>query len=264
MDCARAISPDSIQIHYRAAGESGMALLFVHGLGCDSEFWSGQMEHFRARYRCIAIDLAGHGESGDAREDWTIDAFAGDVVAVARDVGRPLILVGNSIGGPVCAEAALRLPGLVRGLIGVETFHWFGMNLSAESISPISRQYETDFAGAVEATVRGWFPDSSDPDLVERVLRRILGASPAMVLSALEHFLTWHLERGRQVLKSLDVPVCTINSGYLEPAVSLGLRRLGLEVSLIEQVGHFPMLERPAVFNDLLGREIERLLKLGN
>jgi pimeloyl-ACP methyl ester carboxylesterase len=37
----------------------------------------------RARWRVAALDLAGHGESGHEREFWTLDALAGDVVAVA-------------------------------------------------------------------------------------------------------------------------------------------------------------------------------------
>lgn len=74
----------------------------------DRSFWDGQHAAFADRFRVIALDLAGHGESGQNRPEWGIPQFGRDVVAVmnAEHVSRA-ILIGNSLGGPAAVEAAI-------------------------------------------------------------------------------------------------------------------------------------------------------------
>jgi pimeloyl-ACP methyl ester carboxylesterase len=255
---AFATSPDGNRIHFQRAGDAQLALVFVHGLACGSDFWAAQVEHFQDRYTCVAMDLAGHGPSGSERRDWTIEAFAGDVAAVVRTVGLPAVLVGHSLGGPVCVEAALQLPELACGVIGVESFHWFGMGLTPESIEAAAAPYEADYAVAVAATVRSWFPPGSDPAQVERLLAAFVGLRPEMAVNAFQHCLAWHIDRGPQALGLLSVPLCTINSAYLHEQIAVEPSRLLMEVELIQDVGHWPMIEQPAVLNRILTRRLAR------
>lgn len=260
MNSAFATSPDGNRIHYLRAGDAQLALVFVHGLACGSDYWAAQMEHFRDRYTCVAVDLAGHGPSGGERREWTIEAFAGDVAAVVQTVGLPAVLVGNSLGGPSCVEAALRVPELARGVIGVESFHWFGMGVTPESIKEASAPYEADYAVAIAATVQSWFPPGSDPAQVEHVLAAFLGLRREMAVNAFQHCLAWHIDRGPQALGLLPVPVCTINSTYLHAQFAVESSRLIMEVELMEDVGHWPMIEKPAVLNGLLAARVARQL----
>jgi pimeloyl-ACP methyl ester carboxylesterase len=62
----------------------------------DREYWKNQVEVFDADYRVVALDQAGHGESGKGREAWTADSLTGDVEAVVKALGlKRLILVGH-------------------------------------------------------------------------------------------------------------------------------------------------------------------------
>ena len=77
-------STDGIPLSYEVHGTGLPALVFVHGWSCDRTYWSKQLDHFAQKYQVVALDLAGHGESGFGREAWTMSAFGSDVVAVVE------------------------------------------------------------------------------------------------------------------------------------------------------------------------------------
>ena len=61
----------------------------------------------RAGWRAYSVDLRGHGDSAWASDgDYTLDAFAGDVLAISRALAEPPALVGASLGG-VASLAAI-------------------------------------------------------------------------------------------------------------------------------------------------------------
>jgi pimeloyl-ACP methyl ester carboxylesterase len=61
----------------------------------------------------VAIDLAGHGESGVGRKAWTMPTFGDDLVAVVERLAlADAVLIGHSMGGDVIVEAALQRASL--------------------------------------------------------------------------------------------------------------------------------------------------------
>src|SRR5688572_6013186 len=69
---------DGVPISYEVHGNGSPALVFVHGWSCDPTYWAAQVEPFAANYKVVTIDLAGHGESGTQRSDWTMESFGED------------------------------------------------------------------------------------------------------------------------------------------------------------------------------------------
>jgi pimeloyl-ACP methyl ester carboxylesterase len=117
-----ATSRDGTPISYEVFGSGEPTLVFVHGWCCDARYWRAQVPCFSKAHRVVVLDLAGHGHSGASREKFTMKAFGEDVRAVAEETGsRSLILIGHSMGGSVIAEAALLMPDLVKGIIGIDT-----------------------------------------------------------------------------------------------------------------------------------------------
>src|SRR6266542_552180 len=140
-----ATSPDRIPIRYHAAGKGDPALVFVHCGGCERSFWDGQVAHFAAKHRVVALDLAGHGQSGAGRKDWTMPAFGQDVVSVVDALGlKRVVLIGHSLGGPVVLEAARRMPGRVAGLVLVDTLVDFEQRLAAEEMEKFLSALQAD------------------------------------------------------------------------------------------------------------------------
>jgi pimeloyl-ACP methyl ester carboxylesterase len=117
-------SADGVTVRYDVHGRGLPALVLVHGWSCDRGHWRHQVPYFAAERTVVAVDLAGHGESGTAgRNAWTMPSFGDDVAAVVDRLGlRDLVLAGHSMGGDVIIEAARGLPGRVRGLIWLDTY----------------------------------------------------------------------------------------------------------------------------------------------
>ena len=114
---------DDTPIVYEKTGNGEQALVFVHCWSCDKNYWQNQLEYFGNKYTVIAIDLAGHGESGLDREDWTVENYGKDVKAVVEKENLSnVILIGHSMGGPVVLSAAEQLGDEVKALITIDTF----------------------------------------------------------------------------------------------------------------------------------------------
>lgn len=94
------------RIAYRDEG-SGEVLLLVHGMGGSSDSWSGVIPLLARKYRVIAPDLLGHGESDKPRGDYSVGAFAvllRDLLD-ALDVSR-VTVIGHSLGGGIAMQFA--------------------------------------------------------------------------------------------------------------------------------------------------------------
>jgi pimeloyl-ACP methyl ester carboxylesterase len=205
----------------------------------------------------VAVDLAGHGESGRGREFWTIAAFGEDVAAVVEKLGLSrTILVGHSMGGDVILEAARRLPGRVEGLVWVDAYRQLGIPREPEQVRELLAPFRADFVPATRAFVRGMFPPGADPSLVERVTADMSSAPPEIAVAALESAMGYDREVVATV-RELGLPLVAVNADD-RPTDVESLTRHGVDVVLVPGTGHFPMLEDPGRFNGILRQVIER------
>ncbi len=108
------ITVDGQQLAYTQSGGQGRPVIFVHGNSCSSRTWHGIMTGpFGQRFRCLAFDLPGHGDSAPApnREDYSLPGYARALTAFAEATGAAdAVIVGWSLGGHIALEAARGLP----------------------------------------------------------------------------------------------------------------------------------------------------------
>jgi len=245
-------SLDGVPVAFEARGAGTTALVFVHGWSCDRRYWERQIAAFADRHRVVAIDLAGHGESGTGRADWTMPAFGADVAAVCDHLGLDdLVLVGHSMGGDVIVEAARRLRGRVRGLVWLDTYRSLGgPRATAEEFDAFVAPFVTDFPAAARAFVRTMFRDGIDPELVEWVVEDMASAPPDIAVGSMRHAMTFEPQACAGLLE-LELPAVAINPDD-RPTDAGSLRRHGMETIVMENSSHFLHLEDPARFNRLL------------
>ena len=207
---------DGVQIHYESGGNGSPALVFIHGWNCDRSYWSAQLPFFAATHQVVAIDLAGHGDSGMNREDWSMANFGADVAAVADALQlEDIILVGHSMGGPVALEAARLLKGRVKMVIGADTLSDVSLRYADEQLAGMLAAMEADFPGTVEGLVRSsFFLPTSDPALIDQIARDMGAAPPAAGIGAFEGFAHWYNEDVEKTLADIKVPIRLINSDY--------------------------------------------------
>jgi pimeloyl-ACP methyl ester carboxylesterase len=208
----------------------------------------------------VTVDLAGHGESGDGRREWTMAAFGADVACVLERLElEDAVLVGHSMGGDVIVETALQVPARVSGLVWVDVYTTLGEPRSEERTNAFFAPFREDFAGATRALVRGMFPPAADAELVERVAADMSSAPPEIALDALVRAFT-NDGPVAAALGRLSVPVVALNPGS-RPTDVEALERHGVRTVVLDGVGHFPMLEDPARFNRVLTDVVESLVR---
>jgi pimeloyl-ACP methyl ester carboxylesterase len=107
-----------VPVHYIDFGGSGAPMVLVHGLGGSAINWLGVGPSLARRFRVVALDLAGFGETppvagstGLAAHQDLLDRFLASVMA------GPAIVVGNSMGGLLALMEAAAEPGRVSHLI---------------------------------------------------------------------------------------------------------------------------------------------------
>ena len=97
---------------------AGPPLLLVHGLAGCWQNWLETIPHFAATHHVIAVDLPGFGASPMPREPISIPGYArfleGVCDALSIDAAA---VVGNSMGGHIAAELAIRSPQRVERLV---------------------------------------------------------------------------------------------------------------------------------------------------
>jgi pimeloyl-ACP methyl ester carboxylesterase len=251
-------SADGVPIRYDTIGYGAPALVFVHCWTCDRSFWDAQATHFAKRYPVVRLDLAGHGASGTARKDYTIEAFSADVAAVVDALAlKQVVLIGHSMGGPVSVEAAKRLGDRVIGVVGIDTFYTgFELPKDPKQLDDMTNQmlkpFEENYPDASAKFIRGFFAPGADPALVERVATNAARADKSMALSAMRNIFGWYGQNAPGSLEALGPKLRNINGnpkGDKKP--------LHPSVVLIDGAHHFPALEKPAEFN----RALEEIVK---
>jgi pimeloyl-ACP methyl ester carboxylesterase len=92
------------RIAYRDAG-AGEALLLIHGMAGSSATWRAVIPELAKRYRVVAPDLLGHGESAKPRGDYSLGAFAAWLRDLLDELGiSQATVVGQSLGGGVAMQ----------------------------------------------------------------------------------------------------------------------------------------------------------------
>jgi pimeloyl-ACP methyl ester carboxylesterase len=245
-------STDGVHIHFTDQGKGDPALVFVHCWTCDRHLWDNQVPVFAKHYRVITLDLAGHGESGRARKDWSIPAFGEDVKAVVEKLGlKHVVLIGSSMGGPVSLEAARLMPGRVVGIVPVDTLHNVSERMPPEQVAGFLRQFEADYKGTTTQlmTLRLFSP-STPAAVKERMISQAVSAPPEVAIASIRAVVSYDPQ---PAFGEMKVPVRAINSD-LNPTNIDGNRKVlpGFQVVIMKGVGHYPMMEDPARFNELL------------
>ena len=86
---------------WNAGASDRPTILMLHGGGQNRFSWknTGQILADRG-FHVIALDARGHGDSDRAPgARYTIDALAADIAAVLAQIGRPVVIIGASMGG---------------------------------------------------------------------------------------------------------------------------------------------------------------------
>jgi sigma-B regulation protein RsbQ len=251
---------DGVELVYSAAGRGDVALVFVHGGLANRTFWDHELRGLADRYRIVAPDLAGHGESGANRERWGMPQFGADIRAVAdAEHLKKIVIFGNSLGGPVAVEAALLMPERVVGVVGVDTFQALEIGLDADQARRRAEAFRDDWDGSMRAMVKMLFHPDADPALMADAERRMNGTSHA---AAYKMFLSLGGYDLAAAVRRLTMPLRAINGDLFRTDLA-GVRAVkpDFDAVVMTHVGHYPMLEQPEAFDANVLATVRALVK---
>lgn len=113
---------NGVEMHVEDTGGSGQAVVFSHGFLWSTKMWKFQVEALRSRFRCIAFDHRGQGQSEISKDGYDMDTLTLDAAALIEKLGvAPVHFVGLSMGGFVGMRLGARRPELLRSVALVET-----------------------------------------------------------------------------------------------------------------------------------------------
>ena len=160
-------------IHYRMSKRAALdspAAICLHGSGADSIVWGYQVSRLSKKFRIIAPDLPGHGESegtplqsAEAYAHW-VDSFA-----QALELDR-FFLMGHSFGGAIAQEYARLYPEKLKGLILIATGTAFKLSSAYRELHEKGVDVESLDSEAIPSSIRQGY------DMLKRVSGPLLHA----------------------------------------------------------------------------------------
>ncbi len=251
-------------------------MVAVHGLGGSHLNWAALAPHLVGHTRLVAVDLLGHGHTPATgrRPDVAghVDLVTGFLDRVAPD--RPVVLMGNSLGGLVAALAASAVPDRVAGLVLVDPA------LPTERLGLVHPRVLANFVICSVPGLGERFLDARrSRTTAERTVRRVLAATcvdPARVPGdVVDAHIALTAEVDRQAadraylasarslaalmarpgptvatLDALEVPVLHLHGARdvlvpLAAARRMAAGRSDWRLEIAVDIGHAPMLEAP-------------------
>ncbi len=232
------------QIYYVQQGEQGVPIVFIHGAGGSHLIWWNQMSALEPFARPMAIDLPGHGKSSPPGRN-TVAAYSDVILRLldARQFDRAVV-VGHSMGGAISQMLALShpdrvaglgligtgarlrvLPAILNGIISADEFdktvQFIIENSYAPGFDPAMREHaEKEMRACPPEVTHGDYVACNSFDVTARIGEV---HAPALVICGREDKMT---------------PV-----KYSEFLVS---HLPHAQLVLVDNAGHFVMLEKPA------------------
>ncbi len=260
-----------IEMYYMEAG-AGQPLVLIMGFGGDHAAWGFQLGAFAERYRVIAFDNRGAGQTDAPDRPCTIPLMADDTLGLmdALSIDRAHLL-GVSMGGMIAQELALAHPHRVRSL-------HLGCTLARpDGYSRARGAAWTEIRTGLspEAALRAIFPwlfapstYNERPEFVEQLLQKALANPYRQSLTGFlrqRSAIEAHDTLGRLGAIRSPTLVSVGEDDILAPprfSRELATRIPGAELRIVEGAGHVYFWERPETFNalclDFLARQTPR------
>ncbi len=122
-------------LKYVSKGSGAYAVVFVHGFLDAAPVWDDVVARLSG-IECVQLDLAGMGERKNEGGPFSLDRFATDVGAVVDAIGKPFVIVGQSMGAQVAELVAAQRPDRAAGLVLQTPVPLRGVGLSTDGLAP--------------------------------------------------------------------------------------------------------------------------------
>ena len=259
------LSIKGVKIAYEESGE-GLPVVFIHGFPLSRRMWTPQISALSGKYRVIALDLRGFGESDKPSGPYSIKDFADDVSSLMLELNAaPSVVVGHSMGGYIAFQLIRRYSKQVQSLILTNT--------RAEADTEEKRRNRLALMERIrkegkdrfleESAARLLSPQNAEKaDLVRQVRSFMEGCNEETLIATLKALA----ERpdNTDLLKKIRVPTLIIAGDQdqivpVESALFMARTIPQAAISLIKGTGHLSNFENPKEFNNAVDKFLSSL-----
>ena len=233
-------------------------ILFIHGA------WGGawEFQEFveilkKQGHQASAIDLPGHGKNRAPISEVTMDAYVNHVIATAKTMEGPIILVGHSLAGAIISQVGERIPDRIERLIYVAA----SLPKNGESVIGVM---QSDTGGELLPKLV-FSPDQSfatvEVEDVKSILLHDVKEPDRLEVLAPKFDMKQATEPFMVAIKLTDEAFGSIPKTYvratLDKAMTIALQDRMISAWKVDQVftlesGHFPMMSMPDCFIEII------------
>jgi len=258
-------------IAFEARGAGDVSLLFIHGMSCNHEDWKDQLDYFEKDHQVIGVDLIGHGQSSKhISEAVTIERMASDVIGIVNNLGiDSIVLVGHSLGCRVALEVFNQAPHKISKLVLVDGSKIGEGDPEQAYKDMIDILENEDYVTNMKAMFKDMVSTLTKPHIADRIIKNAASMPKELGKGLAPNMMKWDAGKFDTIISKIDIPVLLIQSTYINPDRKRIMLNEGdsspyiekfasivqnLQVKIISQSGHFPMIEKPDGVNAVINR----------
>lgn len=262
------VAAEGAELAVTVAGPPGApAVVFLHGFPLSRGTWEPQIAALEDRWRVIAPDLRGMGDSGTGDGQYAMDVYADDLFVVLDTLDLDeVVACGLSMGGYVLLRALEREPGRFRAAVLADTRSTAdddeGRLRRVAAARAIKRKGVETYARQFVEIVLGRTTLARRADVVEAVRETIAGGDP-LGLAGAQLAMASRTDT-THVLEGLEIPVLVVvgEEDDLTPREGAGAMAEALpdgRLAVLPHAGHLSNLENPEAFDRALVRFLEEV-----
>ena len=269
----------------KANSNAQLPIIFIHGFGASIEHWRHNLPAISQHHSVYALDLLGFGASRKADTEYNIALWTEQVYDFWRTfIGKPVILVGNSIGSLVCLNTTAAYPEMTKGLVMLSLPD---VSVREDMLPPLLRPVVTSIENLFASpllikgllkivrrpnVIRKWagvaYPkkEAVSDELVEILSNPAYDEGSEQTLFRLSRSVRKanFAKSVKDLLPQVSVPILLIwglQDRMIPPKQAREIAKLNPQIELIElpKAGHCPHDEYPQQFNTLLLNWLESL-----
>jgi len=266
----RFITVNGLRIHYLEWGSADKPpLIMLHGIGRVARTFDHIAPHFASRYRVLAVDMRGHGDSAwDPKGAYLVEDYVKDIEAIAQQLRlKNIVIWGNSTGGRVAQVFAGLHPELVSGVIAEDVGPERPREIADGMVNRLKQEDERGWASEDELFAQ---QKNANPRTGEEILRayvrygskkrpdgRIIWKRDPAIGNG---FVPTELWRFVREIKSPIIYILGGRSTIVPAATQTELRKVlpQTEIATIPGAGHYPSEENPSEFAAIVDKFLSR------
>ena len=257
---------DNVKIAYNVIGQGDQTLVFVHGWSCDKSYWNKQIPILKDQYKIITIDLAGHGESGTNRSEYTMGNYAHDILTVIKHLDLDnVIFVGHSMGAGIVLEVGSSCLNKTKAIISIDGFGNIPKIKNENELETFEKKLRSfwkleDFETKTYSWIKSWPSPKSDSLMIDSIAKDMSLNDPYASVESIVNYFLWNDSEYPNLIKTIGgLPIISISS-VMKPDENLyqeiGVNFLDIRIN---NVSHFLQICNSKEFNIILLEQLKKL-----